>query len=191
MRNSERGVRNRKEPPCVVSYAIRVLIFPLNSLISSASWLACFSNSALRFSSRLARSAANSSSTPGLCLLNWQSLYSALSINRFSNSSTAMISSGNVSCNCRNVLNIARVLRPVDGGGQLCPSPPWDTLPMNRAFGVHRPATPFLSQRLVSSNHFATPSVTIFLSQFAAQGTSTQRKPTDSAWALGSSVLSL
>jgi hypothetical protein len=33
--------------------------------------------------------------------------------------------------------------------------------------GVHSSVTPFLSQRMISSNHFSPPSVTIFLSQFA------------------------
>jgi hypothetical protein len=35
-------------------------------------------------------------------------------------------------------------------------------------FGVHSSGTPFLSQRMVPSNHFTPPSVTFFLSQFGA-----------------------
>jgi hypothetical protein len=34
-------------------------------------------------------------------------------------------------------------------------------------FRVHSSVTPLLSQRMVSSNHFSPPTVTIFLSQFA------------------------
>jgi hypothetical protein len=37
-------------------------------------------------------------------------------------------------------------------------------------FGVHGSVTPFLSQRMVSSNHFTPLWVTIFLSQFALAG---------------------